>query len=236
MDEDPQVDIEAIPLISNQKATAVEASHHDDTGKVTLTETLFKTTKARLPPRLAPLFQDFEEKYKPLFLSLEKKLLKISWSSYLEKKTGIHSTYWSIGGVVLSLIFFRILFKIAASLVTNVVGFVYPAYASMKAIETDDKGDDTQWLTYWTVYGSFSVVEHFSSFILKWIPFYYAAKIAILVWCFHPSTKGAEKVYKKLIRPYFLRYQNQIDSALEKGVREIKGTVADIVKGESRDD
>ena len=38
---------------------------------------------------------------------------------------------------------------------SNVVGFVYPAYMSFKAIETeDDVDDDIQWLTYWVVFGS----------------------------------------------------------------------------------
>jgi len=58
-----------------------------------------------------------------------------------------------------------------------------------KAIESKETEDDTQWLSYWTVYASFNVVEYFSSFILRWIPFYYFAKISFLVWCFLPSTK-----------------------------------------------
>ena len=35
------------------------------------------------------------------------------------------------------------------------VGFVYPAYMSIKAIETKGGDDDKQWLTYWLVYSFF---------------------------------------------------------------------------------
>lgn len=40
----------------------------------------------------------------------------------------------------------------------HLVGFVYPVYASFKAVESERKDDDTQWLTYWVVFGAFIVV------------------------------------------------------------------------------
>lgn len=48
---------------------------------------------------------------------------------------------------------------------------------SIKAIESSVKEDDTQWLTYWVVYGVFSIVEAFSDIFLSWFPFYYAGKV-----------------------------------------------------------
>ena len=42
---------------------------------------------------------------------------------------------------------------------TRLFGFVYPCYMSFKAIESDAKGDDTQWLTYWMVFAVFSLME-----------------------------------------------------------------------------
>jgi hypothetical protein len=72
---------------------------------------------------------------------------------------------------------------------SNLVGFVYPAYASFKAIESADKEDDKQWsaarvwraglarmltrlcgpprLTYWVVFSFLTVIEYFSSWILN---------------------------------------------------------------------
>jgi len=64
-----------------------------------------------------------------------------------------------------------------AQLVCNTIGFVYPAYASIKAIETKTKDDDTKWLTYWVVYACFGVVEFFSDILLSWFPLYWLGKV-----------------------------------------------------------
>lgn len=47
----------------------------------------------------------------------------------------------------------------------------------IKAIESKVKDDDTQWLTYWVVYGLFSVLEAFSDIFLSWFPLYYVSKV-----------------------------------------------------------
>ena len=40
--------------------------------------------------------------------------------------------------------------------------FAYPAYCSIKALETLNKQDDKKWLTYWVVFAFFSVLEFFA--------------------------------------------------------------------------
>ena len=47
--------------------------------------------------------------------------------------------------------------------------FAYPAYCSIQALESKQKGDDTQWLTYWVVFAAFSVLEYFADFIAGWV-------------------------------------------------------------------
>ncbi|KIH51117.1 TB2/DP1, HVA22 family [Ancylostoma duodenale] len=57
-----------------------------------------------------------------------------------------------------------------AQLVCNFMGFIYPAYVSVKAIETATKDDDTQWLTYWSCQGHRNSNErrrHTMAYILK---------------------------------------------------------------------
>lgn len=46
-------------------------------------------------------------------------------------------------------------------------------------------------LTYWVVFAAFSILEAFLSVLLRWIPFYFALKLAFLAWCFMPQTQVA---------------------------------------------
>ena len=61
------------------------------------------------------------------------------------------------------------------------------AYASFKAIETVDKADDKQWLTYWTVIGFLQMAEYFSDVLLYWFPFYYLFKTLIVLYLALPQ-------------------------------------------------
>ncbi|KAK2498718.1 hypothetical protein MC885_002746 [Smutsia gigantea] len=87
-------------------------------------------------------------------------------------------------------------------------------WRDIKAIESPNKEDDTQWLTYWVVYGVFSIAEFFDLF-LSWFPFYYMLKCGFLVWCMVPSpSNGAELLYRRIIRPFFLKHESQVDGVV----------------------
>lgn len=52
-------------------------------------------------------------------------------------------------------------------------------HQSCKAIDSVDKDDDTQWLTYWVVYAAFGIIEYFTDLFLSWVPFYFLAKVSV---------------------------------------------------------
>ncbi|XP_009976250.1 PREDICTED: receptor expression-enhancing protein 5 [Tauraco erythrolophus] len=104
----------------------------------------------------------------------------------------------------------------------------------IKAIESPNKDDDTQWLTYWVVYGVFSIAEFFSDIFLSWFPFYYMLKCGFLLWCMAPSpSNGAEFLYHRIIRPFFLKHEAQLDSVV-KDLKDKAAETADTITKEAK--
>lgn len=85
--------------------------------------------------------------------------------------------------------------------IIDLVAYLYPAYASVRAIETDGTDDDTLWLTYWLIFSLFKLFEGVADSLLQYIPLYTIAKCTFLVWCFHPTFKGAQFCYDAFIKP-----------------------------------
>ncbi|XP_077389723.1 receptor expression-enhancing protein 6 isoform X2 [Festucalex cinctus] len=153
----------------------------------------------------------------------------------VEEKTGVKKKILAAGAV--SVTGFYLVYGYGAALLCNLIGFVYPAYYSVKAIESPSKEDDTKWLTYWVVYGVFSLGEFFSDIFLYWFPFYYAFKCLFLLWCMAPvAWNGSQVLYNRVVRPVFLRHEATVDnmvsdlsgkamSAAENLTREVLSTL-----------
>jgi len=133
----------------------------------------------------------------------------------LEENSGVQRLYIAYG--IIGLTISWLAFGFGGQLVANGIGFAYPAYCSIQALESKQKGDDTQWLTYWVVFAAFSVIEYFADFIAGWIPFYWLSKCLFMVWCMAPiENNGSAVIYSKIILPLFKKHSSTIDKALEK--------------------
>jgi len=156
--------------------------------------------------------------------SLNQKGLVGDFFKVLEENTGIQRLYIAYGfGAIIIL---WLVFGFGGQLVTNTIAFAYPAYSSIKALESTVKSDDTQWLTYWVVFAFFSVIEYFADFIAGWIPFYWLTKCLFMVWCMAPiDSNGSAIIYNKVILPFFLKHQTDIDEAMSLA----QGTAGDLL-------
>jgi len=77
-----------------------------------------------------------------------------------------------------------------------IVGVLYPSLESYKALKTETKDDDIQWLAYWIVFALFTLVEFFLDIVLAWIPLYYEVKLVFILWLALPQTRGALKLWQ----------------------------------------
>ena len=123
-----------------------------------------------------------------------------------------------IGGLAVALILTTT--KWFSSYVTCLVGVLCPTYLSLKALDSPEEDDDKHFLTYWVVYGLFSVFDVFTSFLINKIPFYYTFKLAFLIWMFMPNFKGSIYVYNIVIGPLFRKYEGKFDKGVEKIIKK----------------
>ena len=137
----------------------------------------------------------------------------------ISQKTGVNGKIISSILIICSIFCF---INIFSKYITCIVGVVLPAYWSIKAIESPQCDDDKQWLTYWAIYGLFTLLDQFANIILRIFPFYFIFKIIFLIWCFMPNTMGALFIYNKFVGPYFKKYEEQIDKKIEKFIQEGK--------------
>ncbi|KAL3985192.1 TB2/DP1 HVA22 family protein [Acanthocheilonema viteae] len=119
--------------------------------------------------------------------------------SLMEAKTQLPREQLAYG--MMGLIAIYLIIGSLAQLVCNLIGFGYPAYASVKAIRTEQKEDDTQWLIYWTVFAFYSLIDFFAEAIMHVVPLYWLIKVIFLLYLSLPQTYGAQIIYEKYIDP-----------------------------------
>ena len=121
-------------------------------------------------------------------------------------------------------------------LVCNVLGSVYPAYASYKAVLSGKPEQHKQWLMYWIVYTIFTVFEILGDTFVSWFPLYWEAKCALVIWL--TLYGGAGYLYNRFVYQWLIQYEGVIDhqiaaiqeAASERG-QQVVGQVVDQVRG-----
>ncbi|KAK0549455.1 ER membrane protein DP1/Yop1 [Tilletia horrida] len=143
--------------------------------------------------------QQVQAKLNQILRDVDRELNNVPLAVKLERQTGLPKAPVAVGAV--GLVVFLVFFNILAALLTTAIGFALPAYYSMQALESKAPNYEKQWLTYWTVFGLFVFLEQFSDLLLSWFPFYYSAKLIILLFLQLPQTQGAKLLYDRFLQP-----------------------------------
>ncbi|CAM9420065.1 unnamed protein product [Heterosigma akashiwo] len=94
----------------------------------------------------------------------------------------------------------------------------YCPYKSFKAIQSDNPGDDAQWLTFWVVYSLVSIAEGLTEMTISGlVPFYYELVFALYIWMIFFN--GAGQIFK-IVEPMLGHVESlaaeQLDAQLDK--------------------
>ena len=130
----------------------------------------------------------------------------------IQEKTGVKGIYVVI---LLIICVFLVYLNIFDTVITNLLGTLYPAFWTIKSIENDDLEEQKNWLTYWAVFGSFVLIDMFSPVIVKIIPFYFVFKIIFLIMLFMPGSKVGPFIYDILVKKILGKYEEKIDIAFD---------------------
>lgn len=104
-------------------------------------------------------------------------------------------------------------------------GFLYPAYKSFSALESEEKGDEKRWLTYWIVFGFVFAFKNLLNFVLAFIPFSNLILTAGLIAVYSPLTSGYVYVYEYAFKPFLKAYQTSIRKYIDMASEEIADKV-----------
>ncbi|PTD04148.1 hypothetical protein FCULG_00002006 [Fusarium culmorum] len=85
------------------------------------------------------------------------------------------------------------MFDLFPMLLSSVASFLFPIFASYKALKTSDPTQLTPWLMYWVVLSCCLLVESWVWFIISWL------------------TQGAAFLYDEYVHPYLEKNETQID-------------------------
>ncbi|KAK1753973.1 receptor expression-enhancing protein 2 [Echria macrotheca] len=94
------------------------------------------------------------------------------------------------------------MFDIFAKILSSIASFLFPLFASYKALKTSDPSQLTPWLMYWVVLACALLVESWTEWFLVWIPLYAYIRLLFLLYLVLPQTQGAQIIYRTYVHPW----------------------------------
>lgn len=99
-----------------------------------------------------------------------------------------------VGGA--ALVFSVLAFWLIGPIICDLVGYI-PLWGTHQLLKnTSIKSPERiQSTSYWIIFFFFRIAEVLLRFVLKRIPLFYLMKAMFFVYCYHPKTQGATKIY-----------------------------------------
>ncbi|TQN69964.1 Receptor expression-enhancing protein 2 [Colletotrichum shisoi] len=114
------------------------------------------------------------------------------------------------------------MFDVFAHLLSSIASFLFPLFASYKALKTSDPAQLTPWLMYWVVLACALLVESWTEWILVWIPFYAYIRLLFLLYLVLPQTQGARIIYQTYVHPFLQNNEAQIEEFISEAHDRLK--------------
>ncbi|WVQ79399.1 hypothetical protein IAT38_001496 [Cryptococcus sp. DSM 104549] len=109
------------------------------------------------------------------------------------------------------------LFALICRWACNVCSYLYPAYASYKALSLhpdtslEAAAQVERWLMYWAVVGTWTAVEAVIGWTFTWLPFYSLIKTCFFLYLSLPQSEGSTYIYHTHLAPLFREHERDID-------------------------
>jgi receptor expression-enhancing protein 5/6 len=119
---------------------------------------------------------------------LDQTLAKYPSMLKLERKLGVPKAR-IVAGAGLAVAAYALL-HLASTMLIALVIFAYPAFMTMRAMESGSKSEHSLWLAYWVSAAALQLGEAFTMGALSHvIPFYTILKLALHMWLYLPATQ-----------------------------------------------
>ena len=101
------------------------------------------------------------------------------------------------------------------------------AQQQQQALEMHKKSPEKLrgWCIYWLVLATFTVFERITDAFLFFLPLYHEAKVAFVIYLWHPKSQGALYIYDKFVAPTLSKHEGLIDRKIE----ETQAKVGDVI-------
>ncbi|KAI9797255.1 MAG: hypothetical protein M1833_005551 [Piccolia ochrophora] len=104
------------------------------------------------------------------------------------------------------------MFDLFAKMLSSLSTFLFPVFASYKALKSSDPAQLTPWLMYWVVLACLLLVESWTEWFLSLLPFYAWIRAFFLLYLVLPQTQGARLLYQSHVHPFLASHEASIDN------------------------